>query len=189
VIFRTPFAAVIILAVAASGAGREGIHNGSFEGGLHSSGSRPDHWNVGFPGDTTPFPGTWRLRQSVTVEPSTVLEIGCESDEQTCLFSQIIDLPAATMSGVSIRLRVRVQRQTDHGWVGVQLAAINPEVPIDPETGISHVGYLLLTPSTGSWEELEGTITLSGPAQIVALVLFVVGDGAASPFVRPARRL
>lgn len=174
--------AVIILAVAASGAGREGVHNGSFEDGLHSAGTRPVHWNVGFPGDVAPFPGTWSLRQSVTAEPSTVLEIGCESDEQTCLFSQIVDLPAATMSGVSISLSVRVQRRTDHGWVAAQLVALNPEVPVDPETGISHVGYIELTPTTSAWEELEGSITLRGPAQIIALVLFVVGDGAVAAF-------
>ncbi len=52
-----PFLVVIILAVAASGAGREGIHNGAFEGGLHFDGTRPRHWNVGFPGDGDEFIG------------------------------------------------------------------------------------------------------------------------------------
>jgi hypothetical protein len=182
VISKTPLAFSIILAVAASGDGREGIHNGSFERGLHSDRARPSHWNIGFPGDLTPFPGSWRLRQSAERDPSTVLEIGCESDDVTCLASQIVDLPAATMSGVTISLRARVNRQTDHGWVGAQLVALNPEVPVDPQTGISHVGFLQLTPTSSGWEGLEGSITLSGPAQIVALVLFVVGDGAVASF-------
>ncbi len=169
---RAPFAATIVLAVAAIGDER----------GLDISRTRPSHWNVGFPGDLNPFPGTWRLGRSETVAPSTVLQLSCESDDSTCLVSQIVDLPAATMSGVSLSLRVRVKRQTDHGWVGAQLAAINPEVPLDPETGISHVGFLQLAPSAGAWEDLEGSITLNGPAQFIALVLFVIGDGAVASF-------
>jgi hypothetical protein len=107
--------------------------------------------------------------------------VACESDD-ICLLSQIVDLPASTMSGVTLDLRARVRRQTAQGWVGVQLAAINPEAPVDPVVGFSHVGFLQLVPESDGWEHLEDSVTLAGPAQLIAVVLFVIGDGAVASF-------
>jgi len=175
--------AVLLLAALTAGAGeREGIHNGGFELGLVPDASRPRHWNVGFPGDETPFPGTWELLRQAAAGSTGFLEIASQSKDRICVFSQIVDLPAAVMAGVSLRLRLRAKRRSGPGWVGAQLVAINPEVPVDPETGIPHVGFVQLTTASGAWAPLEGSITLQGAAQLIAVVLFVGGEETVGDF-------
>ncbi len=157
---------------------REGIHNGGFELGRDRMENRPADWNVGFPGDAPPV-GGWAL----IPDPmgGTALELRSDTDEGY-LVSQIVDLPAATMAGTEVVLSAIVDIPEAAAWVAVQFAALNPEAPIDPAVGFSHVGHLLLTTATRGRQELSGSVTLTGPAEFLAVVLMVVGDDAVAVF-------
>ncbi len=175
--------AVLLTAFAMPAAARDGVHNGGFELGRHPREDRPAHWLIGFPGDLGPLPGTWALVRDAT-SGSTALELVAASDDMTYLAVQILDLPASVLADHTLEVTARVRRTSGlNGWVGIQVAALNPEVDPDPISGIAHVGFLqLVADPTESWQNLSGHLTLGGPAEYVAVVLFAVGDGVGARF-------
>lgn len=173
--------AALATTVAGAADGRDGVHNGSFELGLHPQEHRPNHWHIGFPGEEDPMPGTWALTAD-GVAGSIALTVTCTAVDATCVVAQIADLPAAVMAGEELVLSLRVATAGAGGWAGAQVAAVNPEVEVDPQTGIPHVGFLQLATDQPGWTTLHGSLTLEGPAAFIAVVLFVVGDGVAARF-------
>lgn len=175
----------LVVSLAAAGlpaADRDGEFNGGFEDGLDPAGMRPAHWLIGFPDDLAPRRGSWRL---VEEEGSTVLELTAEAGEgEGFLAVQIVDLPAAEMSGRTVRVHGRVRPITATGWTGLQVAALNPEAQVDPELGFAHVGSLHLTAAEAGWQELSGEIELNGPAELIVVVLFALGDGTSDAGAR-----
>jgi len=175
---RTLIASLALMGLlgSASAGTREGIFNGGFERGAHAHENRPAHWLIGFPDDPAPVQGEWRTAAD---GGSTALELITHAGEMSSVIVvQVVDLPAAEMAGETLSARCRVRRVSDEGWVGVQIAALNPEATPDPETGVSHVGWLQLTAAAEQgWQELSGDLTLLGPAEMIVVVLFAVGDG------------
>jgi len=159
---------------------REGVHNGTFELGLSRDRSRPEHWYVGFPGDDPAPPGTWSLVVTGD-QPGHDLELR-SSHADGFFVSQIVDLPARTMAGATVSVTASVRESTSEGWAVVQLVALNPEAPADPETGIHEVGYLVLGSQQQNWTQLSGSVTLSDVAELLVVILVASGEGAVARF-------
>jgi hypothetical protein len=158
----------------------EGVHNGSFEQGLSNDWSRPSHWYVGFPEDLEPQPGSWALvlREDAA---SRALELSSEAEDGVFV-SQIVDLPARAMAGVTVTLKSAVRVTSDDGWAVAQLVALNAEAPPDPETGITHVGHLIIGSQNSEWTLIQDTVTLTDIAEILVIVLVASGDGTVARF-------
>jgi len=172
----------VLIAVFAAGALAEqprwqGIFNGGFERGLHPGGVRPAHWNLGFPGDDLVSPDAWRVVFDETLG-TQVVEISCQKAGQACLISQVADLPVRAMTGRRLAVRARMKVEGAVAVAGIQVVALNPEVPPDPLTGVPHVGFLDLHSTGSGWMDLTGEVELIGVAELVAVALYVVGDGA-----------
>lgn len=159
---------------------REGVHNGTFELGLSRDWSRPDHWYVGFPGDDPPPPGTWSIVRSGD-RSGHDLELR-SADEDGFFVSQVVDLPARAMAGTTLTIRSKVREVTDDGWAVVQLIAVNPEAPADPETGIHEVGHVVLGSQQQDWTQLSDTVTLTDVAELLVVMLVASGEGAIARF-------
>ncbi len=177
---RSPFglaAEILVAVLAVSGvatAGEvDGVHNGTFELGRSPDGTRPAQWYVGFPGEGLAAPGAWTL---VDDDGGTALQIRADSDDGYYL-SQLVDLPAGAMAGVTVTVGAMARVAEGDGWAVVQLVALNPEAPVDPDTGIAEVGHVVVGTSSGSWERIQGSVTLSGPAELLALVVSAAGAG------------
>jgi hypothetical protein len=153
---------------------REGVHNGGFEDGLAWDGARPAHWNIGFPGEEDKPAGSWAIVDQDS-EAGHMLELS-SVDDDGIFVSQAVDLPAGTMAGSTVTMSASLRSSGD-GWTVIQLIALNPEVEPDPETEIPEVGHLILGTQETSWTTVEGEVTLTGPAEILVVILSASGAG------------
>lgn len=173
-------AVVAALPVAAGARVREGLHNGSFEAAVAEGAARPPQWVVGFPDNPRP-PGSWRFAADAA-DGERSLEVVAGDGPDGFFLTQFVDLPVRAMAGATLHLEASLRAVSPGAGVVVQLLAVNPEAPIDPETGVPLVGRVVLIPSGGGWERLAGDAVLSDRAEYAFVMLSVLGDGETARF-------
>jgi len=138
----------------------QGVHNGTFEEGVDSSGDRPNWWWVGDEETPPDGEGSWAVVVDENIG-SNVLELTPLDLALSYSLSQFPDLPQSIGPGSTLTFSLDVDSRNLNGSVLALMAVWNPLAPVDPDLGVPLAGKVLLQPAGSGWEHLEGSLTLS----------------------------
>ena len=164
---------------------RDVVHNGSFEDGLSNDSTRPKYWKIGFTKeDFTDTLGEWELDSTVAGTGITSLHLIPDCPQGANYFvSQFLDAPTFDLEGKDITFSAKIRLQNPGAGFAL-LFAYNPESVDSLFNSIPVVGYAILMPDSSDtgWVTLADSFVAMGPAEMMAVVLLVNGEGGGGWF-------